>query len=336
VFELLTQVLLWLLIGYIAWFVLKQFIPEKIYTFLGFALLITLIVLAFFDADQGVVSEAWSLLSLPFRPLGIALMMLLWKFPFKDLWQWKTIQNFTFWALLILLISAAPFTAYSLNRQAESDVVNLVRSTADKGSGMIVVLAQDTTRPLIPPRTQIELTEKGDRLRYAAQLYNDQPGSVVVALAGTRPDVAGGDVNDRREMKEVRLVLEGLGIPASQLVSDDKSSTVHESATAVEKIITSQFPTTDRIVLVTSAVEMRRTALTFTKALSKLSDRGVQIIPRATSFLALNEATKSQVGYRFRFPQDILPDEGALYQTSQALQEQFLSVYYFLRSWMAS
>ena len=182
-FELLTQVLLWLLIGYIAWFVLKQFIPEKIYTFLGFALLITLIVLAFFDADQGVVSEAWSLLSMPFRPLGIALLMLLWKFPFKDLWQWKTLQNFTFWALLILLVSAAPITAYSLNKQAETDVANLVRDTAGSGASTIVVLAQDTTKPPIPPRTQIELTEKGDRLRYAAQLYNEQPGSVIIALA---------------------------------------------------------------------------------------------------------------------------------------------------------
>lgn len=332
-FDLLTQVLLWILIGYIAWFVLKQFIPEKIYTFLGFALLVTLIVLAFFDADQGVVSEAWSILSLPFRPLGIAALFLLWKFPFKDVFQWKTLQNLTFWALVIILTFAAPIMAYTLNEQAEKDVVSMVNNTAQQGSPVMVVLAQDTTRPAIPPRTQVELTDRGNRLRYAAELYAAQPGSTVIISSGSRSDLQGGDNAERREAREVSRIMQGLGVPESQLVVDDRSSTVRESAIATEKLLRERFPGNRQIILVTSALEMRRAVATFRKALEPLG-ADVRVLPRATNFYSV--AGDGRLKRRFRFPQDVLPDEGALAQSSQAIQEQFISVYYFLRGWLAS
>ncbi|NJN32721.1 MAG: YdcF family protein [Synechococcales cyanobacterium RM1_1_8] len=334
-YELLTQVLLWLLIGYVAWFVLKQFIPEKVYTFLGFALLVALIVLAFFRPDQDVVSEAWSILSLPFRPLGFALLLLLSVFPFKEMTQWKVLQNRVFWAILLLLLTSAPATAYWFNEQAEQEVTALIRSApAINGPLPIVLLAQDTTRPRIAPRQDIELTERGDRLRYAARLYREQPGSSVIVAAARRTNVS-LEGERREEVNDVRTLLGTFGVPPERVIEARRSSTIHDSAVAVEKVISEQIPGTQELVLVTSALEMHRAASTFTQELQQLNNgNGIKIIPRATGFVSIQEEDGAR--RRFRLPKDLIPSEHALYLTSLAIQEQFLSVYYFLRGWLSS
>lgn len=334
-YELLTQVLLWLLIGYVAWFVLKQFIPEKVYTFLGFALLVALIVLAFFRPNQDIVSEAWSILSLPFRPLGFALLLLVSVFPFKEMTQWKVLQNRVFWAILILLVSSAPATAYWFHEQAEQEVVAMTRSApAINGPQVIVLLAQDTTRPRITPRQDIELTERGDRLRQAARLYREQPGSSLIVVADRRSDINGAD-NRREESTDVRTLLTSFGVPPERVFEANRSSTIHESATAVRSILNESLPNTSEIVLVTSALEMHRAASTFTQVLSSANNgAGVKVIPRATGFISIQGEDGAE--RRFRLPKDLIPSEYSLYLTSLAIQEQFISVYYFLRGWLSS
>jgi len=336
VYDLLTQVLLWLLIGYVAWFVLKQFIPEKVYTFLGFALLVALIVLAFFQPDQNVVSEAWSILSLPFRPLGFALLLLVSVFPFKEMTQWKVLQNRVFWAIMILLLASAPATAYWFHEQAETEVIALTRSAPAINTPLpIVLLGQNTTRPRISPRLEIELTERGDRLRQAARLYQQQPGSRIIVAADRRSNID-GPTDRRDEINDIRTLLNGFGVPTEQVIAASRSSTVHESATKVEEILEKQFPaSTSEVILVTSALEMRRAVSTFTQKFENLnSGNGIQIIPRATGFVSIQG--DEDTARRFRLPKDLIPSEHALYLTSLAIQEQFLSVYYFLRGWLSS
>jgi uncharacterized SAM-binding protein YcdF (DUF218 family) len=334
-FELLTQILLWLLIGYIAWWILKQVIPEKTYTFLGFVLLIAMIVLAFMDPDQGIVSETWSILSLPFRPLGIAIIFMFQALGTKNLLQAKTYQQPLAWALLILLIFSAPITAYELYKGNEQEVVSFSQMSAGQTSNIIVLLGQGTTKPLVPPRTQIELTEFGDRIRYAADLYAQQPGSIVVASAGLRLDLDKGPVADRRETKEVGALLQAFGVPASQIRIDEKSRGIRTSAEAVSKLIQREFPGTPRIQLVTSALEMRRAASSFAKVLDRANNGGpVQILPRATDFHTIQ--ANAVPSHFVRFPQDLVPSESALNDNSRLVQEQFISVYYFLRGWLSS
>ncbi len=333
-YELLTQVLLWILIGYIAWFLLKQFIDPKVYTFLGFALLITLLVMAFFDPDQNIVSEAWSILSLPFRPLGLALIFLLSVFPFKDMGKFKFVQDRIFWAIMILLVSSAPATAYWLHSQAEQDVTTLIRNSTINTPGVIVLLGQNTTHPLIPPRTQIELTEQGDRIRYTAELYANQPGSTVLVATDSRNDLS-GDRNLRQEGNDVRTLLSGLGVPATNIRIVDRSRTIRESAKRVRDVLQESFSGTRELLLVSSALDIQRATLTFTEALKSFNDgTGVRIVPRATDFVTVQDS--GNLRRRFNFPKDVVPSEEALYLTTQAIQEQFLSVYYFLRGWLSS
>ncbi len=331
-YDLLTQVLLWLLIGYVAWFILKQFIPDKVYTFLGFALLVALIVLAFFKPDQNIVSEAWSILSLPFRPLGFALLLMVSVFPFKEqMSQWRFLQNRVFWAMIILLLASAPATAYWLHEQAETEVITLTRNAPAINTALpIVLLGQDTTRPRISPRVEIELTERGDRIRQAARLYREQPGSVIIVAADRRRDIE-GPADRREETSDIRALLTSFGVPAERVREAGRSSTIHESAANVEKILKEEFPTTTEVVLVTSALEMQRASLTFDRELSDLENKP-RIIPRATGFVSIQG---DETERRFRLPKDLIPSEHAMYLTSLAIQEQFLSVYYFLRGWIS-
>lgn len=334
-FELLTQILLWLLIGYVAWWVLKQVIPTQTYTLLGFILLIAMIVLAFVDPSQGIVSETWSILSLPFRPLGIAVLFMFQALGTKNLLQAKTYQQPLAWALIILLVSSAPVTAYELYKGNEQEVVSFSQVSAGQTSNIIVLLAQGTTKTPVPPRTQIEMTEFGDRIRYAADLYAQQPGSIVIASAGLRMDLDKGPVADRRETKEVGALLQTFGVPASQIRIDERSASIRTSAEAVAKLLQREFPGTPRIQLVTSALEMRRAASSFAKALDRANNGGpVQILPRATDFHSIQD--KAVPAHYKRFPQDLVPSEEALNDTSRLVQEQFVSVYYFLRGWLSS
>lgn len=332
-YELLTQVLLWLLIGYIAWFVLKQFIPQKIYTFLGFALLVTLIVLAFFEPSQSVVSEAWSILSLPFRPLGFILICLLMAFSFDKIMKGSFVQDPIFWAIAILLITSAPATAYWLHGEAELDAASLMKNNTVTGPAPIVLLAQGTTQPQLPPRTQIEMTEAGDRVRYAAQLYGEQPGSSIIIAADRRAGISEASRESLNESNEVRTLLNRAGVPLEAIRVADNSSTIRESALKVRKVL--KDTGTREIVLVSSAIDMQRAAATFTHTLEDLNNGdGVRVVPRATDFVSIQSSGKPR--RRLSFPQDVVPSEKALSLTGQALQEQFISVYYFLRGWLSS
>ncbi|NJM58250.1 MAG: YdcF family protein [Synechococcales cyanobacterium RU_4_20] len=332
-YELLTQVLLWILIGYIAWFVLKQFIPQKIYTFLGFALLVTLIVLAFFEPSQGIVSEAWSILSLPFRPLGFILICLLIEFSFDSITKGKFVRDPVFWAIVLLLVTSAPATAYWLHGEAERDATSLMKNNPVGGPAPIVLMAQDTTVPLLAPRTQIEMTESGDRIRYAAQLFAEQPGSSVIVAADRRSGISDAPRESLNESNEVRAVLTSLGVPNEAIRVANDSGTVRESAQNVGKLL--KDTNTREIVLVTSALEMQRAASAFTHTLQELNGgQGVRVVPRPTDFVTIQSTGKPK--RKLRFPQDVVPNERALSLTSQALQEQFISVYYFLRGWLSA
>lgn len=231
-FELLTQVLLWLLIFFVLRQLLGQFIKKQFYTTLGFLAFITLIILAFFDPSQSIVSEAWSILSIPFQPLGLAIVFLIslvsWGEAFKPDKLGDTLQNRLVWVLALLLVCIAPVTAQNLSLQIEEDLAQAVAESDIAPATVLVVLAQGTTEPGLPPRTQIELTDSGDRLRAAANIYRQRSGTIrrVIICAGDRPymeladdaptaDGAADRVtsDDLREVRAVRQVLVDFGVP---------------------------------------------------------------------------------------------------------------------------
>ncbi|KKJ00748.1 YdcF family protein [Prochlorothrix hollandica] len=361
-FELLTQVLLWLLIFVILRYLLSQFIKVQFYTTLGFLAFLTLIVLAFFDSDQSIVSEAWSILSLPFSPLGLAIIFLLslvsWADAFKPDKLGETAQNRTLWALVLLWVCSAPATAQNLSLEFESNLSDVVAGSDIAPATVLVVLAQGTTQPGLPPRTQIELTDSGDRLRAAANIYRQRAGTMqrLIICAAERPNLnladdaptGEGEVDrvtndDLKETRAVRQVLQDFGVPASAILvgeSSDQARGVQESAESVKRLLSNEdngLRGTQSLVLVTSALEMPRAMATFERKLENVAEvnggDGVTIVPRPTDFVTVQD---NRFNLTTRYPYDLMPNADALAITSRLIQEQLVSVYYFLRGWLAT
>lgn len=336
-FELLTQILLWLLIGVIAWYILKQFIQPAFYTTLGFFVMVGLLVMAFFKPDASVVSEAWSVLSLPLRPLGFALFTLIMIINWTEVrFDAKTLQNRQLWVFLTLFISSMPVTAYWLSQQVETQVAEAVRTTAGQAAPVMVVLAQGTTLPVIPPRTQIELTEEGDRLRYAAEIFFRTGAPTLIVTGNRRSDVQSNKGDRLQETNEAVAVLTSLGVPQGSIIVENNKGSIKASADAVRSVLTDEnrgLTGVRSVFLVSSALEMQRAKATFEKTLADLGE-GVRIIPRATDFYTVQE--EGDFRHKYRVPQDLIPNEHALAQTGDLVQEYLTQIYYLLRGWLTT
>ncbi len=124
-FQLLSRVLLWLLIGVVAYSLFKKFYPTV--SFIGqFVLGIVLVVLAlaFLNPSEPAVASLWKFISFPLKPLGASVLMLvLAAQKIKAGGIEKPGGQLLAWALTILLLSSTPVIAYFLVR---SPVVAIV------------------------------------------------------------------------------------------------------------------------------------------------------------------------------------------------------------------
>jgi hypothetical protein len=115
-FVLLSRVLLWLLLGAIIFSLFRRF-PG---TFIGqffFILLIVIVVLTFLNPGEPVVGELWRVISFPLRPLGAAILLLIFAAQrIKGGAVDKPGGYLIVWALIILLIASTPAFGYLLTR----------------------------------------------------------------------------------------------------------------------------------------------------------------------------------------------------------------------------
>ena len=113
---LLTRLLLWALIGLILWYLLVRFIPKAYLTWFGGFVLLALIVLIFARPQSEELGVAWQILSLPLKPLGLVLFLLLASF--RGGWKKVDYQQVTA-ATVILLLCSLPIFAALLAGQLE-------------------------------------------------------------------------------------------------------------------------------------------------------------------------------------------------------------------------
>ena len=312
-FLLLTQVLLWLLIAVIIYNLLLKVIPRAYLTLLGGILLFAIIVLAFFFPNDRLVSTAWSILSFPLKPVGATIVLLA-----AALNQGLKNRNLIVAALMILLLSSIPLVTTVLARALEQGEVPRVATAgaAAPSVGAIVVLGQGTTQPSLPPRTQIQLTDEGsDRVRRAVQLYREQGGQpLVIASAGT-------------EANDVATVLNQLGVPQSQIVTESRGQDLRTSAVEVRRILQSRGIAGRPIFLVTSAINSRRARLAF-------SQTGIRVVTQPADFVATEPRTREARNFNLSV-QSFIPSVEALTTTTRIVEEFYTTVYYSLRGWLA-
>jgi uncharacterized SAM-binding protein YcdF (DUF218 family) len=286
-------------------------------------LLISLLILAFFAPDTPVGAAIFGLIAFFFKPLGFSLTLLVIA---SALITNGGIRNpaprMILAALLVLILSSMPVVAYWFNEQAKRDAA--ARTVCcDETAAAIVLLGKGTTQPHLPNRVGIQLTDTGNRLPYAALLYNKKVAPLVIVTAGSRPELE-GYVGEAKDIET--LLANNMGVPRSSIVLDNNGSNIRTSAEEVRKILDSR-GVGRKVILVTSAMQMRRASLTF-------AHMGMQVIPRPTDFYTFQPTAGGTSRLRLDAG-DFLPNAEALLLTTQVFDEYFGSVYYYLRGWQA-
>jgi Uncharacterized conserved protein len=288
-------------------------------------LLISLLLLAFFAPDTPVGAAIFSLVAFLFKPLGFSITLLVIA---SALITNGGIRNpapkLILAALLVLILSSMPVVALWFADQAERESAAAVSTNCcDETAAAIVLLGKGTTQAHIPNRVAIQLTDTGNRLPYAAVLYKKQLAPLVIVTAGPRPELE-GYVGEAKDIQT--LLASNMGVPRSSIILDENGRNIRTSAQEVRKILDSR-GVERKVLLVTSAIQMRRASLAF-------ADVGIQVVPRATDFYTFQPTAGGKSRLRIDVA-DFLPSAEALVTTTRVFDEYFGSFYYFLRGWLA-
>lgn len=256
------------------------------------------------------------LLPLFFYPLGLACVLMvvaLVTLGKRPRWASGAIAL----ALIVLIIGSNGWVSRSLVRSLEWQ--NLPPAKLPNAEAIVVL--GGATKPAIPPRPAVDLSEEGDRVLYAAQLYQRSLAPLVV--------VSGGRIHWRgsgpSESADMATVLTQVGVPASVIIQDPDSFNTHENAVNVKKILEARG--IRQVLLVTSAMHMPRSLLIF-------KHQGITAIPAPTDFLVTDNELQELQSSPQAILLNILPDSERLQQFTRALKEYVGLVVYRLRGWL--
>lgn len=384
VFLLLTQVLLWVLVGLAARFVLFKALPRVFLGGLVIALLVAVTALTFFKGapETGLLGDVWQILSVILNPFGLVIILLCV--------VWRDVESGGKFNKLVLRIGVASLLIFSLPivsnflaQRTEMEAVQIMQQAPPlngaRAQRVIVLMGQNTTRLTLRPRTEaapaekkvdrngilpppepiseskfsmltnlpLQLTEQGDRILEAAQLFNSERGNnpVLIISAGRRTDRMEKKGEKKENISEAadlsKLLQSQFGIPGTAIIQDDDSRTVIEAAQNVRKILeTRNIRYDNQIMVVTSAIEASRTALTFAREIAP-DGQGVTIISRPTDFYTIppaaslaNRAKNADLIERNFMVSDLMPNVDSLQLSTKVISEAMTSLYYFLRGWI--
>lgn len=153
---------------------------------------------------------------------------------------------------------------------------------------------------LAPPgrgRPEADLGPAADRIWHAARVFRAGKAPIVVASGGSDPAIAA-----EPEAQVIAGMLQELGVPPEAIVQERDSRTTYENARFTARLLQGRGVRT--ILLVTSALHMRRSVVEFQRA-------GFQVIPAATDY---SEP-------RFSGGLQWLPDTWALDEAARCLKE---------------
>lgn len=257
------------------------------------------------------------LLPLFIYPLGlacllmIAALVLLWKRP---RWAAGAISL----ALFILLLSSNSWVTFVLTRSLEWQ--NLHASQVPEVEAIVVL--GGAIKPAIPPRPWVETSDAGDRVLYAAKLYNEGKAPIVI-LSGGRVKWKGSGPPESGDMA---TILQAMGVPSKAIVEDPDSLNTYQNATNVRKLLEER-GIAGPVLLVTSAFHMPRSLLVFKR-------QGIEAIPAPTDFLVTEQELNELQGSWQSLLLNLLPDSYNLRKTTQVLKEYIGMLVYHLRGWI--
>lgn len=235
-------------------------------------------------------------------------------------------------ALIIILVAGNEWVSNGLIQSLEWQNIpqNIPNAEA------IIVLG-GATKSASFPRPMVDLNEQGDRVVYAAKLYQDHKAPLIIASGG-RIKWGGQQVTDKLsgvgnsfrtqqqpESADIATLLTLMGVPPSAILQDSTSLNTYENVVNVKKILNEKG--IKRVLLVTSALHMPRSLLIFKK-------QGIDVIPAPTDFLVSQpELEQSDLSVE-TIMLNLIPDAGRLEGTTKALKEYIGMVIYRLKGWL--
>jgi uncharacterized SAM-binding protein YcdF (DUF218 family) len=254
-------------------------------------------------------------------PLGLACLLLglaLW-IGRRSYWQTRIVAL----ALALLWLGGNRMVAMPLSRSLEWRYLpDSTLSSSGLQADVIVVLGGGT-RAHAFPRPSTELNEAGDRLLYAAQLYQQGVASRIL-VAGGKPALLGpATVSGAESMADIFRII---GIPREALWLEAASRNTYENAVGTEAILKKEG--VESVILVTSAMHMPRAYGLFAKT-------DLEVIPAPTDFQVTQEdwAYYTQPDLVLQLF-NLLPSADNLALTTRALKEYVGMGVYRLRGWL--
>lgn len=221
--------------------------------------------------------------------------------------------------IVILLVGGNRWIAYSLARSLEWQYLPL--ETVPQAD-VIVVLGGGTESEQYP-RPTVEVNGAGDRVLYAAELYQQSKAPYILLSGG---NVAWNTARSMTPAYEMARLFELTGVPEDALWMQPKSQNTREDALYCAEILKEK--KVSRVLLVTSAQHMPRSVALF-------KHQGIDVIPAPVDY------TVTQVGWDSLFSPDLetllinlMPSVGSLSLTSGILKEYIGMWVYHLRGWM--
>ncbi|MBD2293696.1 YdcF family protein [Anabaena sphaerica FACHB-251] len=256
------------------------------------------------------------LLPLFFYPLGLASISLI--VALVTLWKRPKIAAICIsLSLTLLLVCSNAWVAKNLVRSLEWQ--NIPATEIPKAEAIVVL--GGATKSGIWPRPTVDLSESGDRVIYAAQLYRQKKAPIII-LSGGRIDWRGGGSPESADMA---TILTSIGIPSEAIIQEPDSLNTYQNAVNVKKILESRG--IKKVLLVTSAMHTPRSLKIFQR-------QGIDVTPAPTDFLVSQGELQELVSTPKAAILNLLPDTDNLNQFTTALKEYIGSFIYSLRGWL--
>jgi uncharacterized SAM-binding protein YcdF (DUF218 family) len=223
----------------------------------------------------------------------------------------------------VLWLGSNRLVTTAVLRSLEWQYLPLSTTPAALPQADVIIVLGGSTRAAAFPRPMAEMNEAGDRLLYAAWLYQQQAAPRILLSGGHVPLLGLGDSPEAESMAEI---MARLGIPPEALLLETASRNTYENAVETQNILAKEGVT--RIILVTSAIHMPRAYRVFAKT-------GLTVIPAPTDFLVTADdwrhLTRPEIDVQLI---NLLPTADNLKLLSAALKEYIGIVIYKWRGWL--
>lgn len=225
----------------------------------------------------------------------------------------------TILAVLVLLISSNRWVSYALARSLEWRYLPL--ETIPQVDA-IVVLGGGTESAQYP-RPMVEMNSAGDRILYAARLYQQGKAPAILVSGGNITWLGGRTMTPSEEMADI---LRFTGVPDEDIWLQNRSQNTREDALYSTEML--QERGAQRILLVTSAMHMPRSMALF-------EHLGVDVIPAPVDYTVTQAGWDDLNTLRLESTLvNLLPNTSSLGLTTNALKEYLGLLVYRLQGWL--